>query len=240
MSSPNFSLFIQQSWAPGGASNSGYPWPYTNGNVVIGTNPLYTVTDFLAFYPKFGGPPLNLSGTITQNSTTVTLFSFESSIAIGQLVVGQQIPSGTFIIDIPTAQTIVLSQAALADGTVFTVYNQPFVPMYVLQLYVNLATSSLVQARWQYNWVFAMALYIAHFSTLYLQSDGDLASTPGQAASAGLAKGIATSKAAGGVSIGYSPMTGGNEDWGAWNLTSYGQQLAGLAKCVGSGPMWVY
>lgn len=237
---PNFTLFIQESWAPGGSENYGFSWPIPDGNVVIGTNPPYTASDFLSFYPKFGGTPLNLTGTITQGSNTVSLYSIEASVAIGQLVTGPQIPPGTFIVDIPDSQTLVLSKVATANGSVISVYNQPFVPMYVLQLYVNLASASLVQARWLDSWPIGMSLFIAHFCTLYLQSDGDLYSTPGQAAVAGLSRGIATSKSAGDVSVGYTPVTPGIDTWGAWNLTSYGQQFATMAVAIGSGPMWIY
>lgn len=238
-SSPNFSLFISQSWAPGG--DSGYPWPYMTTNVVTGTNPPYTPTDFLSFYPKFGGTPLVITGSVSQGATTITNLAGTGGLAAGQLIAGQQLPSGTYITEVidPT-QSINISQAATADGAQFTVFNQPFVPMYVLALYVNLASASLVQNRWQSSWPIGMALFIAHFCTLYLQSDGDAYGTPGQAATAGLARGIAVSKSAGGVSISYSPTTAGIDTWAAWNQTQYGQQFATLAAAIGAGPLWIY
>lgn len=60
-----------------------------------------------------------------------------------------------------------------------------------------------------------------------------------QIAAQGLAGGIQTSKSVGDVSVGYQALTS-LEDWGAWNLTSYGQLLATMAKTVGAGPMVIW
>jgi len=84
-----------------------------------------------------------------------------------------------------------------------------------------------------------MALYAAHFLTLYAQADGRLASTAAQAAAQGASTGIAIAKSVGNVSASYQPV-GGLERWGQWNLTTYGQQLATLAKIVGLGPMLIW
>jgi hypothetical protein len=60
-----------------------------------------------------------------------------------------------------------------------------------------------------------------------------------QVAAQGLANGILTSKSVDSVSASYSVLTS-LEDWGQWNLTLYGQQLATMAKVVGSGPMVIW
>lgn len=60
-----------------------------------------------------------------------------------------------------------------------------------------------------------------------------------QIAAQGLAGGIQTSKSVGDVSVSYQPLTA-LEDWGQWNLTTYGQQLATMARVIGSGPMVVW
>jgi len=60
-----------------------------------------------------------------------------------------------------------------------------------------------------------------------------------QIAAQGLAGGIQTSKSVGDVSVGYQALTA-LEDWGAWNLTSYGQQLATMARVIGSGPALIW
>jgi hypothetical protein len=111
------------------------------------------------------------------------------------------------------------------------------VPQAVLQAYINLASASLVQARWQDTWVLAMGLYVAHFVTLYLRSEGNVGSTAGAIASSGLEKGIMVSSGAGDVSksiqVGTDLM-----DWGTFGETTYGSQLVTFAKIIGMGPMY--
>lgn len=63
--------------------------------------------------------------------------------------------------------------------------------------------------------------------------------TGAQVAAQALAGGIQTSKSVGDVSVSYQTLTS-LEDWGQWNLTLYGQQLATMAKVVGSGPMVIW
>ena len=60
-----------------------------------------------------------------------------------------------------------------------------------------------------------------------------------QIAAQGLSFGIMTSKSVGDVSVGYSALTS-LEDWGSWNLTSYGQLLATQAKVIGMGPALIW
>ena len=83
-----------------------------------------------------------------------------------------------------------------------------------------------------------VADFTNHFCTLWLQSEGDQFSTPGAAAAAGLAQGIATSESAGPVSIGMQPVQG-LEAWGAWNLTAAGVRFATVARAMGAGPMLI-
>lgn len=63
--------------------------------------------------------------------------------------------------------------------------------------------------------------------------------TATQVAAQGLANGIQTSKSVGDVSASYSVLTS-LENWGAWNLTLYGQQLATMAQVIGMGPMVIW
>jgi hypothetical protein len=98
----------------------------------------------------------------------------------------------------------------------------------------------LIQNNWMSMWPMAMALFVAHFSTLYLLSDGNPQSTPGQAAQAGLGRGIAVSKAAGDVSVSYETVTQDLGIFAQWNLTTYGQQLATFAATIGSRPMFLW
>src|SRR6185312_11676962 len=111
------------------------------------------------------------------------------------------------------------------------------IPTAVIQTYINLATASLQSARWFDSWLLGMHLFVAHYCTLYLDSEGNPGSTPGQVAISGMGKGILISKSAGDVSGSYETVI--DKDWGAWNLTKYGQQLVQMAKIIGSGPMYV-
>jgi hypothetical protein len=118
-----------------------------------------------------------------------------------------------------------------------TIYWAPLAPIQVICAYIALASASLVQARWLDTWWLGMALYVAHFLTLYLRSDG-FANTPESAATRGLTQGITIAASAGSVSQGLQPV-GGQDDWGSWAQTSYGSLLIDQAKGIGAGPMFV-
>ncbi len=60
-----------------------------------------------------------------------------------------------------------------------------------------------------------------------------------QIAAQGLAGGIQTSKSVGDVSVGYQALEA-LADWAAWGLTTYGQQLATMARVIGMGPMVIW
>lgn len=226
-------------------------------NLVFGGNPVYQVSDFLAIYPKFGSQQQAVQ-SVVPNATTPG-----AAYVVGdQLVVVQPDASGCVLQvtavtgGVPTAYAVVTPgtgySVAVGLGTtggtgVGALVNvtaiDPFVsavPQAVIQLYINLASACLQQVRWLELWPMAMALYVAHFLTLYLQSEGNPTSTPGQIAISGLSKGIAVSKAAGDVSVSYETLLSNMADWGSWALTTYGQQLVTFARVIGSGPMYIY
>jgi hypothetical protein len=84
-----------------------------------------------------------------------------------------------------------------------------------------------------------MGLFVAHWATLYLQSLVPAGSTAKEIVGAGLNRGILVSKSAGDVSAGYKDIAS-LDDWGAWNLTVYGQQFATLGNTIGMGGMYVW
>lgn len=215
--------------------------PFLNlaSNILMGTNPPYSATDFFAWFPQFGGTPVTPQGKLDGVSNQVTNVSDMTSLAAGQAIAGTGIPTGTVIVTASQSTNIlVLSQNVTYAGiTTLTVYVNPVVPLPVLNAYIYLATNSILQVRYCEAWPFVMALYIAHYLTLYLQGLGQGAgSTPGQIASGGLAMGIRVAKSVGDVSTTNQPL-GGFEDWGSYALTTYGQQLVGFAMAVGSGPV---
>ena len=245
---PDYQAYIEQSW--GYPMFEGGSWGALGGasNVIVGTNPPYSITDFYAFFPKYAGPNLSLTGTLTGGSTLVTGINTQG-LAIGQYVAvlpSPAIPPGTTISQINVQGTgangqITLSQPAAASGTfpIIVYVGPPIVPVQVIVAYLNLASASLVQARWMDTWAFAVSLFTAHFLSLYLRSEGNCSTQCGQAAAAGLKQGITVSVSGGGVSQSTQP-TPGLDDWSAWNLTSYGVQLATFAKAIGSGILWCW
>ena len=321
---PNFDLWLQTAW---GAENGFFADCGRGGSVgfVFGQNPPYYLDDFLSVYPKFFGLPTVVGGcSVTAGSSTITVAS-TNGLSYGQFLQSPGVfPKGTVITGIGVGTVTVNNAALITSSTaVLQVYEAPPVPTAVIQLYLNLATASLVQARWQDAWYIAVAWFIAHYLTLFAKSDaaevgfalessvhgevpggaipgssytlsaqppGDTLSTftkngaylrpngvdytlsgltvtltvptilgdqlyatwliqtqvltPGvasgaQIAAQGLMGGIQTSKSVGDVSVGYSLLTS-LEQFGQWQLTSYGIQLASMAKVIGGGPVLIY
>ena len=127
-----------------------------------------------------------------------------------------------------------------ADDT----YTGPL-PLPVIQAYVSLASASLMQARYRENWPIVMALFVAHFCTLYLDSEAAYLDNPTGAptaaaiAASGAASGIAVSQSAGDVSYSIETLTSQLGGWGTWNLTRYGQQFVTMARVTGMGPIFI-
>lgn len=114
----------------------------------------------------------------------------------------------------------------------------PIVPLVVVNDFIALANASLSQARWLEQWPFAMGLFVAHFLTLWLKTDGTPATTAAQAASQGSSSGLLTSKAVGDVSASYQQIL--LDGAGEWNQTDYGKQLFQMSRTVGFGPVFVW
>jgi len=247
---PNIQLWLDQTWGFGPEIVARIS---AASNVVVGSNPAYTAADFFTFYPKYARTPQVYSGATTVNGSPTVLLptspGFPTIVAPGQWITGDGIPyspnsmpvGGTFVKLVDSTGQITLTQNATVSSTSAQVqiYSIPLLPMAVVNAYVALASSHLVQARWQDTWTIAMGYFIAHFATLWLKSDGVRSSVPGVAASSGLARGIVVAKSAGPASMNFE-RTPGLDEWAAWNETDYGKQLATLAKCFGAGPMFLW
>jgi hypothetical protein len=241
-SAPNWDSILESWWGPGTDDGDFFPLIAAATNVVVGSNPPFTVQDFFGLYPKFGGATLTPipSGTATQGSPTLTGVTNLTGVAAGNPIADSAgaFPDGTTVTAVGS-NTITLSSNATKTGTTsLTVWNATLIPLPFLYAYIALASASLVQARWQDTWYVAMGLYVAHFATLWARADGNPNSTLGQIAAQGIANGIQVSKSVGDVSVSYQPVPG-LEMWAAWNLTSYGQLLATFAMAVGAGPILV-
>ena len=322
---PNFDAWLGTAWGAGEEFWSSGPTNLFRGasNLVFGQNPPYYLDDFLSVYPKFFGLGTSLSGVGLTAGSNVLTVARTIGLGYGMFLQCTGLPKGSIITGLGTgAVTVNTAATVTAAGVTLQVYEAPPIPVAVTQLYINLATASLVYARWQDSWFIAIAWFVAHYLTLYAKSDasevgyalqasvhgeaptgaipgtvytlseqppGDVLSTltkngayltpgidytlsgltitltvstvlnnqlyatwlvqtqvltPGvatgaQIASQGLAGGIQVSKGVGDVSVSYQSLES-LEQWGQWNLTAYGQQLAGMAAVIGMGPMVVW
>jgi len=116
------------------------------------------------------------------------------------------------------------------------------IPDDVMDLYIAMATASIIQLRWKSKWSYAMALYVAHFCTLYLQTQTSPNSTAAQVVNTAETKFPKQSKGVGDVSVSYdtSSMLNDLPEWAMWKSTTYGMQLATLAKALPSAKAGMY
>ena len=206
--------------------------------MVFGSNPPYTIVDFLSMYPKFFGPFTSVTASITQGSPVVVLSGsppvIPAGLAAGQLVVDGNFPAGTMIKSI-SGSSVTLTNAATSTvpAEQLMVYSAPLVPIVAVQLWINLASSCLMTARWFDLWYMAMGWFVAHYCTLYLRSEGNPGTSAAAVASSGLEKGIQVSRGTGPINA--SAQLVQLADWGAWTETTYGTQLVTHANSIGSG-----
>jgi hypothetical protein len=253
---PGLCNLLAQWWGTG-PECYGFAATFTNAaNLAFGTNPPYQISDFLAIYPKFGvgaqaitqaaispapgtGYALNdvlVPVQIDANGATLTV----TAVGVGGLITALVVSNGGTGYSVANGIPVTggAGSGALVNITAISPYSG-VIPQAVLQLYINLANACLMQARWFEMWPMAMALFVAHFCTLWLRSEGNPGTTAQQVAASGLEKGIIVSSAAGDVSLSrqvLSDLAG----FAAWGETTYGTQLATFAKIVGIGPMYIY
>lgn len=336
----NQAALLSEWW---GGGLEGYDWfvfPTNAANIVFGANPVYQISDFLAFYPKFGTgvqaivalqvssgilgiaidpteaginyvvgdqlalvqagasggmvevTSIGLDGEITGielveggvgytvatavpttggsgTGALINIVSLDmlggSGYQVGDVVTVLQADAsgglaGVTAVDGTGAVTAISVQipgtgytpvAGLLtrggngsglqiDVTQISPYNG-VVPQVVLQTYITLANACLSQARWLDMWLFAMHLFVAHYATLYLVSEGDAGSTAGQIAQSGLQTGVTIAASSGDVSISVDQIAKDHlSQFGVWLTTVYGQQLAQMASSVGSGMMLIF
>lgn len=110
-----------------------------------------------------------------------------------------------------------------------------FAPLSMMNAFVAMANSIVSVERWGETWRLACGLLVAHYLTMYLrQTKGNTAgsATAQQAADSGALLGIVSSASLGDASVSYdtSAATQATQNWGQFNLTTYGQQYASLAR----------
>ena len=238
---PNFTQILELWWGGAYECSDWALYGAAAANVLVGTNPPWTLSDFLATNAKFFGPATTVTCTFTADSdTAVAVLPQGVKLTPGVFITASELPGGTTILNVASdGLTLTLSNAALASGTdsAVSAYLTPWLPILVIQLYINLASSCLQQLRWGQMWYLAMGFFVAHFSTLFIQSDQGANLTAAEVATSGLQQGVITSQSAGDVSASTQPVEG-LDGWAAWTLTTYGVQLATFAKISGSGILY--
>lgn len=123
----------------------------------------------------------------------------------------------------------------LADFLKIYPQFETVLPEEIIQMYLDFAHHCIKYQRWRNGFKIGIGLFVAHFCTLYLQSFSD--STAQTVINTGQSKGLVTSKTVDGVSVSYDYGTAlqGLSEWGGWTMTTYGTQLAMLAKLYGKG-----
>ena len=113
-------------------------------------------------------------------------------------------------------------------------------PDSVLALFIAQANDSVLPSRWGTMWRYAAGLYVAHFAAMYLKTYAESSSSPADAARGAEQSGIVKRVQMGDTTIEYDPSatTSATAEWGTWNATIYGQQLASLMRQVGMGGMY--
>lgn len=115
-----------------------------------------------------------------------------------------------------------------------------FVPPSMMKVFLTMVNSTVSEARWCETWRLAAGLFVAHYVTMYLRQTGGNtggSATAKKAANTGALLGIVSSASLGDASVSYdtSAVTQATQQWGQFNLTTYGQQYASLARlcCLG-------
>ena len=240
---PDYGMLLGVLWGDESyGSNPVFAEIALSSNIVRGSNPPYTIVDFLNNYPAFFGAATSASVTFEDASNQATVQAGITNLSVGDLVVASAVPAGTTVADISEdGLTLTLSNDATASGAIQSnFYLTPPIPLVVIQLYINLASACVNYNRYFDSWLICMGLFVAHYLTMWAQANQfGATSSVAQIAANGLALGIRTSKHAGNVGVGVRPL----DDligWGTFQLTLYGQQFASIAKVLGSGGMLVW
>lgn len=123
----------------------------------------------------------------------------------------------------------------------FNAVGESLIPETMLNVFINRANSAIQPDKWLDEWRYAVGLYVAHYSTMYLSTYSSSSETPAQAAATGSLVGVAESATLGDASVTYNTdaLIKGTEDWGSLNATKYGQMLASEARLIGMGGTYV-
>lgn len=122
--------------------------------------------------------------------------------------------------------------------------GQGFVPSSMMETFIAMCNDIVSPDRWGTQWRLAAGLFVAHYATLYLrtvQNNQQGSTSPMGAVASGQMFGIINSATLGDASVSYdtSAATQSTANWGQFNLTSYGQQYASLARIMCMGGCYI-
>lgn len=142
-----------------------------------------------------------------------------------------------FLTDFPQFTKKQASEVTEGEETESQVIS--LVPETMLQVFVNNANASILPSRYGEIWRYAVGLYVAHFSALYLKTYSDGSASTARASATGQQTGLVKEATMGDTTISYDNEAIASAKWGAWNATQYGQQLVTMARMIGMGGMYV-
>lgn len=228
-------------------------------NVIQGTNPEYLLSDFYATYPAFAGR--SASGTTI---LTATLNTGGLNYTVNDILTIADGTGGVVRVDTVDTLGVILTYTLLSGGTGYEVTTGAtvtggsgtgatfdiaidtvltyLVDPVVIQMYIDIATHCIQQARYHSYWKTCIGWFVAHFVTLYLQSVAGVNASAQQVMVAAQSRGLQASKSVGDVSVSYdyNSIMNDLDGWAQWKLTVYGTQLATIAKMIGKGGMMVW
>lgn len=123
----------------------------------------------------------------------------------------------------------------------FNAAGECLVPSNILNLFISRANNAITPDKWGDAWQYAAGLYVAHFSTMFLDAYAPSSENAAQAAATGDLVGVIKSATLGDSSVTYDTdaLTKATEEWGSLNATKYGQMLATEARLIGMGGTYV-
>jgi hypothetical protein len=110
----------------------------------------------------------------------------------------------------------------------------------VLDTFLEMANAKIQEVRWHSQWKFAMCLYLAHLSTLYLAAT--MGTSTEDTVTYASPVMLTASESAGDVSGSYDVNVVAQDlvGYGDLKTTTYGQQLASMARIIGKGGMAIW
>jgi hypothetical protein len=96
----------------------------TSGVITATVSNDFDIGDTVFISGSSGIPILITTGTTTTGSTTISSLADTSGVAPGQLIIGTGIPTGTKVVSVPNATTVIGDHAAAASATVGITFSE--------------------------------------------------------------------------------------------------------------------